>query len=257
VNGIKSWVRWGGLLAADATALVAWWPHWSQLSADLAAPHRWVDQVGTDQAALTLATAALWCVALWLAIGLAVLALATWPGRIGATAHRLAARLLPAVVLRAIAGVAGLGVLVAPIAPVAAGATTPPHPAPAASVVVPTPSWPTQPSGTGPHIGWPTDPAPEARPHRVEPPAKAHPRPQPADRHTDQAVRPPADQSVRPGDSLWLIAARRLSPGATDEQIAANWPRWYAANRAAIGDDPSLIRLGQVLHAPPPSDPAR
>jgi nucleoid-associated protein YgaU len=61
---------------------------------------------------------------------------------------------------------------------------------------------------------------------------------------------------VQPGDSLWLIAARRLGPDASDEQIAANWPRWYAANRAAIGDDPSLIEPGQVLHAPP-SDPAR
>jgi nucleoid-associated protein YgaU len=62
---------------------------------------------------------------------------------------------------------------------------------------------------------------------------------------------------VRPGDSLWLIAARRLGPDATDEQVAANWPRWYAANRSAIGDDPSLIEPGQVLHAPRPADPNR
>lgn len=299
MSRIRHWVRWIGLPAVDVTALLAWWPQWSRLAANVTAPHRWIDRVGTDQAALTLATAALWCVALWLALGLAALAVATGPGRIGTTARRLAARLLPAVLLRTVAGMAGLGVLVAPIAPVAAGADTPPHPVPAASAVVPAPSWPTTPAppGGGPRIGWPTDhapapgrpdpstppggtegpaptrpdpPTPPSRPdrpastrpdppapNRHEPPTPKHPRR--ADQPADQTRRPPADQPVRvqPGDSLWLIAARRLGPDATDEQIVANWPRWYAANRAVIGDDPSLIDSGQVLHAPPPTDPAR
>jgi hypothetical protein len=35
--------------------------------------------------------------------------------------------------------------------------------------------------------------------------------------------------------------------------IAAAWPRWYAANRAVIGPDPGLIRPGQELM--PPSGP--
>jgi hypothetical protein len=275
VSRSKGWIRWTGLLTVDLTALLAGSPHWSQLAADLLGPHRWIDRVGTDEAALTLTTAALWCVALWLAVGLAALALATWPGLIGVTARRLAARLLPAVLLRAVAGMAGLGVLVAPIAPLAAGADTPPHPAPAASAVVRSPSWPTTPGPpSGPRIGWPTDHAPTPGPPnspRIGWPTDHAPAPRPprppdppthprsAGRHADQALRPPTDESVRvqPGDSLWLIAARRLGPAATDEQIAANWPRWYAANRSLIGDDPSLIEPGQVLQAPQPSDTAR
>jgi hypothetical protein len=55
---------------------------------------------------------------------------------------------------------------------------------------------------------------------------------------------------VRPGDTLWQIAARHLGPAATDARIAADWPRWYAANRSVIGDDPGLITPGTVLHAP-------
>jgi nucleoid-associated protein YgaU len=55
---------------------------------------------------------------------------------------------------------------------------------------------------------------------------------------------------VRPGDSLWLIAAHRLGPTATDADVAVTWPRWYAANRAVIGADPDLIRPGQLLSAP-------
>jgi resuscitation-promoting factor RpfA len=56
---------------------------------------------------------------------------------------------------------------------------------------------------------------------------------------------------VRPGDCLWLIAARRLGPQATAAEIAREWPRWYAMNRQVIGDDPDVIRPGQPLAAPP------
>jgi nucleoid-associated protein YgaU len=55
---------------------------------------------------------------------------------------------------------------------------------------------------------------------------------------------------VRRGDTLWGIAARRLGPSASDARIAAEWPRWYAANRAVIGDDPDRLRPGQRLQAP-------
>jgi nucleoid-associated protein YgaU len=53
------------------------------------------------------------------------------------------------------------------------------------------------------------------------------------------------------GDSLWAIAARHLGPHSTTQQIAHEWPRWYAANRTVIGPDPDLIRVGQVLSVPP------
>jgi hypothetical protein len=55
---------------------------------------------------------------------------------------------------------------------------------------------------------------------------------------------------VRPGDSLWLIAARRIGPGASDAQVADSWPQWYAANRKVIGVDPDVILPGQQLIPP-------
>lgn len=56
---------------------------------------------------------------------------------------------------------------------------------------------------------------------------------------------------VRRGDTLWAIAARHLGAGASAGQIAREWPRWYAANRAVIGPDPDLLRPGQHLRPPP------
>jgi nucleoid-associated protein YgaU len=44
--------------------------------------------------------------------------------------------------------------------------------------------------------------------------------------------------------------ARHLGPDATDAEVAAQWPRWHAANRSVIGDDPDLLLPGQVLRAP-------
>ena len=58
------------------------------------------------------------------------------------------------------------------------------------------------------------------------------------------------DVVVRRGDTLWSIAARFLGPAATAEEVAREWPRWHAANRHALGDDPDLIQPGQVLHPP-------
>lgn len=58
---------------------------------------------------------------------------------------------------------------------------------------------------------------------------------------------------VRPGDTLWAIAARSLPAGASNRQVAASCARWYAANRAVIGDDPGLIRPSQRL-TPPAKD---
>ena len=47
----------------------------------------------------------------------------------------------------------------------------------------------------------------------------------------------PAVVVVRRGDTLWGFAG-------------PEWPRWYAANRAVIGDDPDLILPGQRLVVP-------
>jgi nucleoid-associated protein YgaU len=61
----------------------------------------------------------------------------------------------------------------------------------------------------------------------------------------------PAEVVVRPGDTLWSIAADHLPATATREQIAASWPQWYAANRQVIGPDPAVIHPGDRLLAPP------
>lgn len=75
------------------------------------------------------------------------------------------------------------------------------------------------------------------------------------DRHQGLPQRPsgaadPEEVVVRPGDSLWDIAADHLGADATDWEIAESWPRWYAANRALIGADPAIIHPGTVLRAP-------
>jgi nucleoid-associated protein YgaU len=55
---------------------------------------------------------------------------------------------------------------------------------------------------------------------------------------------------VRRGDTLWDIARRHLPPGAGPARVARAWPRWFAANRGVVGDDPSLILPGQRLLIP-------
>lgn len=102
--------------------------------------------------------------------------------------------------------------------------------------------WPVQRPTTAPRattqvdLDWPTtsSPAPTGRQHE--------------DTSTEIVI-------VRPGDSLWLIAATELGPGADDASIDATWRQWYQANRSVIGSDPDLIEPGQQLHAPhPPTD---
>ncbi|HVK30074.1 MAG TPA: LysM domain-containing protein, partial [Nocardioides sp.] len=76
----------------------------------------------------------------------------------------------------------------------------------------------------------------------------------------DRATGSPAEQStddrvptvqVRPGDSLWAIAARTLGPDASAADISSYWHRVHALNAAAIGADPDLLHPGQQLRLPP------
>jgi hypothetical protein len=96
-------------------------------------------------------------------------------------------------------------------------------------------------SGTGPDITPPWTPrVPAVEPGTL---AAQQLRPQePADGR--------AEVTVRPGDSLWSLAAVRLGPLASDVDIAREWPRLYQANRAVIGGSPHLLRPGQVLKLP-------
>jgi len=64
----------------------------------------------------------------------------------------------------------------------------------------------------------------------------------------------PSEQYVvKPGDCLWTIAKRALPPGAANAAIDRAWRQIYAANRAAIGRNPNLIRPGLALTLPPAS----
>jgi hypothetical protein len=55
---------------------------------------------------------------------------------------------------------------------------------------------------------------------------------------------------VAEGDTLWSLAADHLGPDPTADEIAAAWPRLYAANRNVVGIDPSHIEPGQRLVLP-------
>ena len=203
----------------------------------------------------------------WLALAVAACVLTTvWrpPGRAGATADRLASTLprpLRAVVAAAL-GVAVLSGTALPAATalsVAAPSMTvsadldPAWPASAQATAVddgarPDPGLP-DPALPDPALPDPALPAPGWAPER---PAAAHQaaaagllveQPRPALVGSGEVV-------VRRGDTLWDIAARHLPTGATDVEIATEWPRWYEANRDLVGPDPDHIEPGQRLRPP-------
>lgn len=67
---------------------------------------------------------------------------------------------------------------------------------------------------------------------------------------------PPAPEHVvRPGETLWAIAAATLAADAPAQQVDARWREIHRLNRAAIGDDPDLIRPGVPLTLPEEGDP--
>jgi resuscitation-promoting factor RpfA len=102
--------------------------------------------------------------------------------------------------------------------------------------------------------------APAETPPPPTPIVPTSPAPSAADATPSDAATPPAAAPtaspevvvVLAGDTLWAIAADHLPAGATDADIDAAWPDWYAANRAQIGDDPDLILPGWQLTTPYP-----
>lgn len=252
-----------GLVLGDLTALVALRPDPGALAGDVAAPHAWVAEVSADGAAITLAGAGLWCVAVWLGLGLLAATATQLPGSLGRVARSVSRALLPAAIYRIVAGAAGLGVLLAPVAAGAEGrATASVSPAGGQPVLItpaiPAPTWPSdrpRSTPTLPTPRWPTSPAPTSsaptdrptKPTARSAPAKARPAHRAGPARTSTAG---PGVVVRSGDSLWRIAADHLGQQATASQIGAAWPRWYTANHTAIGADPGLIRPGQHLQAP-------
>jgi nucleoid-associated protein YgaU len=205
-----------------------------------------------DATAAALCMALLQLAAVWLAVGLLAQAAAALPGATGRLAARAAARLLPRLVQRLLAGAVGVGIVAAPVAASAMAPT--PGSSPPSSTALPAPGWPTDDPLPPPR--WPTNSprshAPTSQPGSGRGPG-AHQRS--ARRPTShRSTQPPASHSdqvrVRPGNSLWEIAARTLPGRPTPARIAAAWPCWWAANRSVIGPNPNLLHPGQLLTAP-------
>lgn len=180
-----------------------------------------------DEVVGAAALVALSGVLVWAAAALVLSTLATVPGALGSAAGRAAAAVTPAVVRRTVA--VAVGVSVAGGASPALGAVGVCATAAATPVMLSSAfasdSVSASPAASAPGTG----------------PAKLPSLDRPA---------APLVVTVAPGDSLWRIAARHLGPDATAPEIAAEWPRWYDANRAVIGPDPDLIRPRQQLQQP-------
>lgn len=204
-----------------------------------------------DAVVLTVALAATGFLALRVVGGLALAAAARLPGAGGTLCRAAALRVTPALLRRVTVAVLAGGT-VAPLASVSATA--------AALADVPADGAVTAldrgPAGTALDRG--EGPAGAALDRGEGPAGTDHRGSDPLDRGV---VRLPAAEAtlgveqaaavvVRRGDSLWAIAARHLGPGARDADIAAVWPRWYAANRAVIGPDPSALVPGQRFVPP-------
>lgn len=248
----------------------------ARLAEGLRSPYAWVAEVGPDAAVSTLAASLLWLVALWTAGALSITALALLPGRVGLHAQVVAARVTPALLRRVLGAAAGTSILISP-SPAFADTAASSAPAPVGTSASPTstaaPSLPMdrpgEKSGGGfteapslPALGWPTDPIESAGPARSvagDPPTPAgsvagDPATPAASKPAEPRSAPSGDHvRVRPGDSLWSIAAHRLGAAGSPARIQGEWPRWYSANRQLIGADPNLLRPGMSLLAPQPA----
>lgn len=236
----------------------------------------WFASTPLDKSVTLLAGVLAEACVLYLLTCVTLVALGRLPGLTGRVAGAMAARVAPALVRRALESALGLTVATASVAgampAVAAGpvprtqtagvlgtaamgwaALTSPlssawsttlAPSAALPSPSPTPSPPPLPSLDRPGA------SPEATPSEAAPPLNPPP-PHPV-APTPVATRSPAAHEVvvQRGDSLWRIAARHLGPEASDAQVAAAWPRWYAANRPVIGPNPDLLLPGQRLHPP-------
>lgn len=219
-----------------------------------------------DEALTLVAAAVAVMLCTWLGLSSLAALLTHLPGRVGRLADRTARAWAPPVTRRLAAVLVGATVTGA-LAPGTALGEAPPA-VPVAAAAVPAAAPPAAPAGAVPGLaGRPplqvpgftvTDPAlpvPGFAPTDDAPgwvPTRPLQRPQPSAALVvpGHARHEPAEVVVHRGDTLWGIVARHLGPQASDAEVARAWPQWYAANRRVIGDDPDLVKPGQVLHAP-------
>jgi hypothetical protein len=188
-----------------------------------------------------------WALAAWLGLTVLLTLLCRVPGTAGRTAAGVVRRVAPAAVRRLVGAALGVTVVAGALAASPASAaegTIHAAAAPFASL-----DWPGSPPP--PELDWPL----------TEPPAPA---PEPAAAPTlgaSVSTGAAADAVVvQPGDTLWGLAEqaheRRHGATPTDQQTAAAWPSWWAANREAVGDDPDLLLPGTALQPPALDDGA-
>ncbi len=204
-----------------------------------------------DEVVVLLAAAAALALGVWLTASSTAAVLAHAPGRLGAAAEQVAAAWAPLLTRRVAAALVGASVAgalgptttvareAAPFPGFSASAPAAPV-APAASVSTALPS----PPPAVPPAGWvPTRPTqrPVPSPSLVTSGASGALSSSSTDR---------TGVVIHRGDTLWAVVAAHLGPDATDAEVAAQWPRWYAANRRVIGADPDLLLPGQVLEVP-------
>lgn len=203
-----------------------------------------------DALTLLLAVAAL-LLLLWFAIGVALESLAVLPGATGRWATRSADRLTPALAARVAALLLGSAVATGALPTTAVADTTGSGARTAVVATAPDPGF-APPGATSSGTAATAEPGSGAAPdpgflptrpvvRRIVAPAVISP---------PGGLPAPGGVVVHRGDTLWAIAARDLGPHATDAEVAARWPRWYAANRQVIGPDPDRILPGQVLVRP-------
>ncbi|MET0712907.1 MAG: hypothetical protein ABWZ30_10430 [Jiangellaceae bacterium] len=187
------------------------------------------------------AAVACWTLLGWVALVLASTALGSIPGALGRLGAEAATRLTPVAMSSATRLALGLSVVAGPAtvalpvnaAPIATRVTTLDGPAANAEVRF------------LPDVG---------RPGWIEAADTTEVKTEPAP--PGSARRAVATVVVEAGDCLWTIAAETLAATIGSEPsnaaVTAEWPRWYALNRAAIGADPDLLLPGMLLRAPAP-----
>jgi len=191
---------------------------------------------------------------LWLGIGLTLSALSALPGALGHLCRRLAARIAPVAVRKAVAFVLGTTLTAALIPGTAVADSS--HESGRAAVVAAASYQVRTAESAHSAVNGVALAAPDASfrfvsdPPHVMKSMDAAPLPQWS---MDRRESPQQGVVVLRGDTLWSIAARHLGPGATAAEVTAEWHRWLSTNRDVIGADPDLILPGQELL--PPASP--
>lgn len=176
-----------------------------------------------------------WLLAAWLFLVTALALLATSAHGLGRIAGRAGELLTPRIARGVLEALLGAALAVGSAGPALAGGAAPavtvatsPSLAPVPAPVVAAPVLPGLLDLDRPGVSWP-----------VIAPAKQRP-----------VLTHPVSYRVRPGDTLWGLAAARLPAHSSTERITRGWQEWYLVNRQQIGADPGMLLVGETLVVP-------